>query len=394
MSLADKAEHPPMVPSARGTSSVLKGASVSVFCGNRLEAFEVNIIAKFKGGGSAGMDILVGRASGTPVERVGGIPLGASGSPVYVNGKLVGAISGTYPPDNSLIIITPIKAMTSLANEPSLSPSLRAAIATPIPPAVSGITSGRAMGQVELALGRKVVPAPEAAVPSDCRIEPRHEAGRGEVRLKPGSPVGVALMVGDVRVGFIGTVTMLREGQVFAFGHPVTYSGPVCMPMTAATVYDTARGLSPFKVGDIGKTIGTVTQDRAAGILGNLGSSPEGLVSLECVVTDKDRGKTSKVSAYIVPIPDQLARLILTAIIETFSRAMNRAGQGTAEWNWSVVTANGEKTTGSGRAINLSDIGFTVGLELMQPIEQILSGGHLVSSLSMRAVVERRLSLD
>lgn len=357
-----------------------RGYALSVFRGSSIVAFPVDMVARFRGGGSAGTDVLIARASGPLVEGLGGVPLGASGSPVYIGGKLIGAISGTYPPDNSLVTITPIRPMLAMGGEPHMDGCPGPASMSLTPPVVAGISSLRALGQVEQVFGRKVVPSPpadgilRASVPS----------------LRAGSPVGVAVMTGDIRIGYIGTATLLQGDSVYAFGHPVTFSGPVCMPLTSAIIFDTARGASPFKVGDIGTTIGTVTQDRSAGVFATLGSKPRGMVALSATVADTDRGREQTVNTQVVNIPDQLPRLALTAITETFARAMNRVGQGTADWEWSIWLASSEEPlTGSGRTSNSADIGFATALEIWQPLEQAVADGSVVTAVRMDATVGR-----
>lgn len=189
-------------------------------------------------------------------------------------------------------------------------------------PVVAGLRSARVQHVLEKRLGFRV-----ASTPGFPRQVP-------QTAIEPGSPIGVGLMTGDVRIGFIGTTTLVKGNRVFAFGHPLLFSGPANLPLTEAVIFETARSeFDPFKVGDLGDIRGTVLQDRSAGIFARLDVAPD-LVQLKFTVTDEDRSKTETINAQAVPLPDFLPTLTAIGALETFGRAMNRIGQGTAKWTW------------------------------------------------------------
>jgi hypothetical protein len=97
----------------------------------------------------------------------------------------------------------------------------------------------------------------------------------GSSPLRPGDPVGVALMTGDLELGATGTVTEVDGNRVFAFGHPFYGLGPTQFPMTKAYVHVVLPSMmSSSKIASTGEIIGTVTQDRATAIAGTLGAGP------------------------------------------------------------------------------------------------------------------------
>jgi hypothetical protein len=94
-------------------------------------------------------------------------------------------------------------------------------------------------------------------------------------RLRPGDPIGVALMSGDLELGATGTVTEVAGDRVYAFGHPFYGLGPTAFPMTRAHVLAVLPSLtSSMKIASTGDVIGTVLQDRATTIAGTLGAGP------------------------------------------------------------------------------------------------------------------------
>lgn len=191
-----------------------------------------------------------------------------------------------------------------------------------------------------------------------------------------------------MRVGVIGTVTLVEHQQVFAFGHPVFFSGPTQLPLTEAVVLATARGAAPAKVGDIGAVIGTVLQDRSAGIFARLGQPPP-LAALRLCVHDRDRGRTEVLLADAVPTRPLLPLLASMAAREAMLRAMNRIGPGSASWEWSVtVDDRPDPVRRSDIAFDDTDIGAIVADSVVAFLEQLLDRGLIVRGVDLHAQVE------
>jgi hypothetical protein len=136
--------------------------------------------------------------------------------------------------------------------------------------------------------------------------------------LRPGDPVGVALVTGDVEFGATGTVTEVDGNRVYAFGHPFYGLGPTQFPMTRAYVHTILPSLfSSSKLASTGEIIGTVQQDRATAIAGTLGAGPS-LIPINIKLTS-DRGTTKTFKMSVVN--DQLFTPLLAyvSILNTLS---------------------------------------------------------------------------
>ena len=127
-----------------------------------------------------------------------------------------------------------------------------------------------------------------------------------------------------------------------AWGIPAYFAGSVRLPLTEATIVTTSGGLGPVKVGFLGRTVGAVLQDRAAGILGALGLLPDS-VKFTMEITETDRHIQERLQLRLAPLTDWIALLTFIATVEGFARAMNRIGPGEATWEWSVDVAGADQ---------------------------------------------------
>ena len=116
------------------------------------------------------------------------------------------------------------------------------------------------------------------------------------------------------------------------------------------------------KIGTLGSILGTVVQDRAAGILAILQQKPQ-LVSIKCQVKDQDRQQTIITQVQATNIASELPFLTYIAALESMQRAMNRVGPGTAQWRWSIqVKGTKEPIIVSSMQYDAFDIGFTIAI--------------------------------
>ena len=357
------------------------GYALTVFKSPRISRFGARLTINYPQGGIAGTDLILGRAFGPVIDRIGGVPFGASGSPVYINNELVGAISQVLSSDAKLIGITPINAMLSLAQEPSLKnttytedPDLR----TGRPLVVVG--NGFRTDKVKAELSHHFQSFVAVTVN-------RSNITRPTQALQPGGPIGVALMTGDLQLGFVGTVTLVKGEQVFAFGHPLLFAGPTNIPMTTAEILETATGQFPSKIGVLGTTVGTVVQDRAAGVFGVLNEVPQGLVRMRFTVNDLDRDRFETIMTEAVHIPTELPFLAFAAALETIFRAMNRTGQGTAQWEWIIRLADTEPITLRQEQYDPFNIAYLIADSVFSLLEGPLVAGLRVLSVELNAAV-------
>jgi hypothetical protein len=286
----------------------MTGVGRTVFHGQRVEEFKVEIVGLLENIFPQRNLILV-RCSGPRIAETG-VAQGMSGSPIYIKGRLVGALAYTWGFAKEPIAgVTPIEEMEkataegrpprdtaepaslTLLFEPQhmlgFFPSLLARSRVHASPGAAlrwlGIPlhavgfEPDVMADLAPALGGTLLPMSGALGSGDAT-----PAEPGE-RPVPGSAVGVQLVNGDLNLTAIGTVTRVEGDELLAFGHPFLNIGTTAMTMTAAEVHLVMPSLqSSFKLASPAGAIGTVHQDRASGLRGTLGDAAPGVpVTLE-----------------------------------------------------------------------------------------------------------------
>ena len=166
----------------------------------------------------------------------------------------------------------------------------------------------------------------------------------GSSRLEPGSAVAVSVMQGDMTLGALGTVTWTDDaGHVLAFGHPFMQRGDCGFFLNRVWVLGCVPNLqSSYKVGNIGSAVGTVTQDRASGIGGQMGKLP-GSVPLHISTSDLGRGVNDSLQLRIVDDEQLLPALADAAVVNAVSRTFDRSGGGTARVHFKITGAGSGK---------------------------------------------------
>jgi len=147
--------------------------------------------------------------------------------------------------------------------------------------------------------------------------------------LRPGDPIGVALMSGDLELGATGTVTEVDGNRVYAFGHPFYGLGPTQFPMTRAYVHAILPSLqSSMKIASTGEVVRTVSQDRATTIAGTLGAGPA-MIPIKLTVTNTERGL--KKTFNMAMVNDELFTPLLAylSILNTLTSYERQNGVGT-----------------------------------------------------------------
>lgn len=340
----------------------MRGYGLTVVHGTTIQRFDVTILGVLHGGPAS--DLILFRASGPLIRESGGTASGMSGSPIYVHGRLVGALSYGYHfagPDADLSLATPIEEMLKVlsphapASEatPRVYRSARPLL-TPVGPLqqvlVVGSVAEAASYNAHAAPGtRAVVPVEvplltSGVTPAAFRLLSRafsryrlvpHQiyGGRGTFPtppVQPGSSLGVELVRGDVEMGAIGTVTYRRGNEVLAFGHPLLNAGSAPMLLTSAWIDTIVRSVDfPFKEGSFGSLLGTLTQDRGVGIAGQLGHLPS-VFGVRVWVRDLDRGTTQSLGAQEVRRPDLAEDLVPATVLSLVQRALDRVAGGSA----------------------------------------------------------------
>ncbi|HVL66576.1 MAG TPA: SpoIVB peptidase S55 domain-containing protein [Vicinamibacterales bacterium] len=301
----------------------MTGIGRTVFEGAELSDFKVHIIGVLRNVQGPKRDLILARLEGGPLAETG-VAQGMSGSPVYIDGRLIGAVGysiGLFPKE-AIAGITPIEEMKDATAMPSrragdagmrielpvtaetLAAALRQSYARLAPfattaavvesrglPAAEGaqlatmlrpiatplLMSGFEPATVELlsAAFRDAGFAPVVGAAGGGRASARELAALNGP-LREGDAVGVSLVSGDVEMGATGTITHIDGDRVYAFGHPFFGLGPTQLPMRRAFVYSMLPSLmTSFKISTLGDVIGTVKQDRATAVAGVLGPAPE-----------------------------------------------------------------------------------------------------------------------
>ena len=319
----------PLMP-IRDLRPGMQGIGKTVIQGDTIEEFNVEILG-VQGSEATGYSVFV-RLYGDLIEKTGGVAQGMSGSPVYVDGRLVGAVAfGKVFNDPHYCFLTPIGRMLSLLDEPKALPADWLPQGTALQ--AGGFTEyGLSYLQEKLApLGLEAVSAVGVG------------QGSGKA-LEPGSAVGASILQGDMTLGALGTVTWTDDkGNVLAFGHPFMQRGKSNIFMTKAWVLGVVPNMqSSYKVGNMGEPIGTFTQDRSSGIGGSQGKLP---TTIPLFITVNDTGRGQGVSMRLEVVEDErLAPAIVeAAVVNALSKACDRNGGGTARLRFTITGVDSKK---------------------------------------------------
>jgi hypothetical protein len=270
----------------------MHGIGRTVFSGNRVEEFQVEILGVLDNTGPR-QSLILARLSGGPLEHTG-VMEGMSGSPVYIDGKLVGAVAMAFPfAKDPIAAIRPIedmvrpvrvaggarRAAVALADrdlthvfaraEPAMAGQAELRdIATPL--SFSGFSRNtlEAFAPQLRQLGFET----RQGITSGARIEP----GMGNpADIQPGSMISVQLLAGDYAVGADGTVTYIDGNRVYAFGHRFLDIGATALPFARAEVITLIPNTNTsFKISAAREWMGTIKMDGDTAISGELGIKP------------------------------------------------------------------------------------------------------------------------
>ncbi len=317
----------------------MKGTGRTVFHGVEPEDFEVEIIGIMRRGGQLGDMILV-RASGPAIEASGGVAEGMSGSPVYVEGKLIGAIAYVFSGSDHFVAgVTPIADMMRMLDYPDGVPAGARAAASVV---VSGL-AGRALDRLSKSLeqfGTAVRPAVSLGT-GRAELEQSAWAGdsagaAGATAIVPGSAIALQLAQGDVEITAFGTVTYVEGDRFLAFGHPVLGNGTTDLAASGAFVHGVIKSDStPFKVLSSTGLVGAFTQDRLNGVAGKLGRQAA-TIPVSVTVLDQETGREKTVSMLVAPEESLVAGIFGSGALAAFDGALDRVGGGTAYVELSV----------------------------------------------------------
>src|SRR6478609_5827617 len=350
------------------------GIGRTVFTGTQVQEFKAHILGVLFRSIGTQRNLILARLEGGPLAETGVIA-GMSGSPVYIDGKLIGAVSyalGSFPKE-PIAGITPIAEMTdATATVSARAPGARVKVEFPLTrdgllqsfrkalnwnrpfadrpddAQFVGTTGLGGVGGREIATMLRPIATPlvmsgfepdvastlGAAFQDQGFIPMAGAAGThpGEMPfdgpLKPGDAIGVTFVNGDLELGATGTVTHIDGDRVYAFGHPMYNLGPTEFPMTRAYVYTVLPSLfSSMKLSSTGEVIGTFLQDRATAIAGRLGAGPRMIP----VTITLESSRQPKHSFHFTVVNDQLFGPLMTyaSILNTLGSYERQFGSAT-----------------------------------------------------------------
>lgn len=317
----------------------LEGTAYTVFQGGEPQAMGVVVLGILHNALGPHRDLILVRLKGQEPEYTG-VAAGMSGSPVYFDGKLAGALAyriGQFS-KQPIAGVSPIAEMLGVGPPSSAPAAAEKQISDATAPGRSGsenaqpgiqpidtplVFSGFSQKAVEAfgsrfrSLGLTPVAGLGGAQLGAAGKNVRAAAPQGA--LKAGDAVSALLVEGDLEVAATCTVTMVEAGQVLACGHPLTQFGQVSIPMAEANVVATLPSpLDPFKIVNTGKVIGAFTEDRASAIRGVIGQTAR-MIPVEIQMVGHEDRRTLHIQVIDNPTitPSALMVSIYQSLLQT-----------------------------------------------------------------------------
>ena len=370
----------------------MKGVGRTVFQGTKIEEFQVEIIGVLENVGPK-QSIILARLTGGPLAQTGVIA-GMSGSPVLIDGKLIGAVAYGFPFSKETIAgITPIGEMIEVTRTESVStarpasarlrmsfgahgplaPLDQAALISALKrargsiPASGGVGGGLPGALAGQSLTPLALPLTFSGFDPQAFAWAREifgglgfapvMAGGGQARtpaqplpaFEPGGAIGISLVEGDLDLSATGTITHIDQDRVYAFGHPFYNLGPTQFPMRKAYVYSVFPSLyQSWKISVPAEdAVGTMDQDRTTAIAGLLGRAPR-MIPVD-VELKTSRGQERRYSFRIVD--DELFSPVLAFVSLASVLQGNERAFGT-----STIRVDGRITLSGGREVRVDDL--------------------------------------
>ena len=317
----------------------MRGYALTTFKGTTITRFNIEILgvlSKF----NQGKDYILFRALDGPcVTRHLNIAHGMSGSPIYVKGRLVGAISmgipGTQFAKEPTALATPIEEMFDVWNSHLPSSPLPISAKEESNTANSGlpidyISATGLSPKIMAKLGSELKQYNLSVIAGggDAGSE---SAFAKSAKLEPGSAVGISLVQGDVNVSYTGTVTYRDGNRILMFGHPLFDVGPIEAAMTTAYVVDIFPSYQDSIIlGSPLKTVGRIQQDRSFSVGGVIGQMPH-MIPLEVAVTDDTTDRSKVLHARIIDHPLLSSKFLVSVADQMITDVHSEPGDAMAK---------------------------------------------------------------
>ena len=406
----------------------MTGVGWTVFEGTKVEEFKVSILGVLENAIGPKQSVVIARLEGGPLAQTGVIA-GMSGSPVLIDGKLLGAVAYGFPFSKETIAgITPIGEMIEATSTPApravsarfnagFGPNgprvpldrktLVSALQRPlrvVSPDRASVSAGGLPGQFSgMAMSPLSLPLVFSGFDhstfewarglfGSLGFTPVLGGGSAGIPpgplpdLQPGGAVGVTLIEGDMDLSVTGTITHIDGDRVYAFGHPFYNLGPTQFPMKKAYVYSVFPSLyQSWKISSAAKdAVGTIEQDRTTAIAGRLGKPPRMIPVTVKLATS--RGQERKFSFRIVE--DELFSPVLAYVSLASVLQANERTFGT-----STVRVDAKLTLTGGREVRVEDL-FTLEQPSLQAAALVAAPLAYVMSNDFERVSVDKLDVD
>jgi hypothetical protein len=321
------------------------GVAYTVFAGAVPEPMGVEILGVLHNALGPGEDMILARLTGAKAEYTG-VVAGMSGSPVYIDGKLAGAlafrigqfskepIAGITPIERMLEVrdlpptpATPEQAAALPYNQPEAKPTDSAKAAELIRPIDTPLVfSGFSPAALDLWRAQSPVAGLEPVAGLGGGSSSNNAAPQQPEPIIPGSAISALLVEGDLEIAATCTVTYVDQKRLLACGHPITQFGAVSMPMTKANIVATlASPLNAFKIVNTTDQVGSFTEDRQTAIGGLLGE-PARMIPLTVRMTEAGKPPHT-LHLRVVDQPQITPTAVLVSVFQGLSEANAYAAQ-------------------------------------------------------------------
>src|SRR6266481_28464 len=281
----------------------MQGYAYTIFAGDQVEKFDLEVIGVMPNFLGPRQSIILVQLKGPKVQRTG-VVAGMSGSPVYLDGKLAGALSLKLPAIFAKDPIAGVTPIEDVIHPPAQTSALSSATTQPFP--VDGSSLQKTAPAFALPSSSTLAPIETPLVFSGFQsatvqqFEPQIQSygfvaaqggtsapGPEDGHLVPGDMAGMVLVQGDASIYSACTVTAVQAERVFLCGHPFLNLGEVQIPMARSRVLTTlSSDLASTKIVNIGGSIGTITGDHLTAVTGKLGAPPP-MIPLDLAVATK-----------------------------------------------------------------------------------------------------------
>ena len=318
----------------------MQGYAYTIFSGDQIEKFDLEVLGVLDNFLGPKQAIILVQLKGPKVEHTG-VVAGMSGSPVYLDGKLAGALSlklGIFTKE-PIAGVTPIEAVLNPPSQSSSSQTSAQQLSLPSESATrTGLPSGSALEPIETPLvfsGFQPAAIQQFAnqlqgyglvAAQGGTAQPRPE----DAHLSAGDMAGMVLVQGDASINSACTVTAVQADRVYLCGHPFLSLGNVQLPMARSRVVTTlSSNLASTKIVNVGGSIGTITGDHLTAVTGTLGTPPA-MVPLDLTLVANEGGSSKQKSLHFEIVNHPRLTPLLVALT-TFSGLTQNSlyGEGT-----------------------------------------------------------------